>query len=898
MRKSTCLLLSAVLLCSGCSDVKTLYKSRKFTVTTDAVIQGKFKAEVISDKEIHSNYVSSYKRPTHRLLDFKFAINGEDNERYPGEDHHLVLTPQNGQMVSPLYTFGVPDPQEALFDEQAGAGFLPEDVKVTIRVDMRPVLEAFRKDGYYRLFNNEKLAAGDFKGVYLAGSIRPLTWDFASLANKPNLQLQDDDQDGIYELTVPISKYQQAEESEVRQTWTLTQDISRYPQYKSEQVLCDALYNLSLEELLQDVRKDGALMAGAKWPGVWTRDISYSILLSLAIIEPDAAQHSLMQKVKNQRIIQDTGTGGSWPVSTDRMIWALAANEIYNVTGDTDWLKTAFEIIRNSAEDDLVTNLNPATGLMFGESSFLDWREQTYPLWMDPKDIYRSQNLGTNAVHYETYVILSGMATRLNQPQLAEKYSDIANGLKEAINANFWIEEKGYYGQYIYGRIYQSLSPRSESLGAALCVLFNIADENRQSRIITSLPTTDYGTTCIFPQIPNLPPYHNNAIWPFSETYWAWAAAKTGNATSVEHSLAAIYRPAALFLTNKENMVAETGDFMGTEINSDRQLWRLAGNLATGYRIFFGMQFQPDKLILQPFIPRAYAGTRSLKNFNYRNSILDITIEGYGDEIAEVMLDQRPVAAAIVNETLRGHHKIQIMMNNRLSKSGSINLQKMLTTPETPLPTLSDSQITWQTVPGAKQYIVYKNGHEIARTGETGYKIAPTGQYSEYQVAAVAQNQIISFLSQPLCTCAQADSIVVEVTGTGLSKTIPGFTGNGYIPLTRKINTKITFTINLPESGRWAIDFRYSNGNGPINTNNQCAIRSLLIDGNKVGTAVFPQRGDQKCADWGYSNVILANLVAGTHTFILQFQPSDENMNGVTNEALLDQVRLIYLDRQ
>jgi hypothetical protein len=162
MRKSTCLLLSAVLLCSGCSDVKTLYKSRKFTVTTDAVIQGKFKAEVISDKEIHSNYVSSYKRPTHRLLDFKFAINGEDNERYPGEDHHLVLTPQNGQMVSPLYTFGVPDPQEALFDEQAGAGFLPEDVKVTIRVDMRPVLEAFRKDGYYRLFNNEKLAAGDF----------------------------------------------------------------------------------------------------------------------------------------------------------------------------------------------------------------------------------------------------------------------------------------------------------------------------------------------------------------------------------------------------------------------------------------------------------------------------------------------------------------------------------------------------------------------------------------------------------------------------------------------------------------------------------------------------------------------------------------------------------------
>jgi len=867
-------------------------------VTSDGVIQGKFKAEVISDREIHSNYVSSYKRPTHRLLDFKFAINGEDNERYPGEDHYLLLTPQNGQMVSPLYIFGEPDPQAALFDEQAGNGFLPEDVKVTIRVDMRPVLEAFRKDGYYRLFNNEKLAAADFKGVYLAGSTRPLTWDFANLANKPDLQLQDDDQDGIYELTVPISKYQQAEESEVRQTWTLSHDLSRYPQYKSGQVLCDALYNLSLEELLQDVRKDGALMAGAKWPGVWTRDISYSIILSLAIIEPDAARHSLMQKVNNQRIIQDTGTGGSWPVSTDRMIWALAANEIYNVTGDKDWLETAYEIIRNSAEDDLMTNLNPATGLMYGESSFLDWREQTYPLWMDPKDIYHSQNLGTNAVHYETYVILSNMATQLNQPQLAEKYAGIANGLKEAINANFWIEEKGYYGQYIYGRTYQSLSPRSESLGAALCVLFNIADENRQSRTIASLPTTDYGTTCIFPQIPNLPPYHNNAIWPFSEAYWAWAAAKVGNATSVEHSLAAIYRPAALFLTNKENMVAETGDFMGTEINSNRQLWSLAGNLATVYRIFFGMQFQPDKLTLQPFIPRAYAGTRSLKNFKYRNSTLDITIEGYGDKIKEVMMDQRLVSAAIVNDDLRGHHTIQIVMNNHLPKAGSINLQKILTAPATPVPKLIDSILTWQTVPEAKQYIVYKNGREIARTGETIYKIATTGQYSEYQIVAVDQNRLMSFLSQPLFTCSQADSVFVEVAGTGLSKIIPGFTGHGYMPLTKQINTKVTFTVNLPKSGRWAIDFRYSNGNGPINTNNQCAIRSLLIDGNKVGTAVFPQRGDQKWSDWGYSNVILTNLAAGTHTFILQFQSSDENMNGATNEALLDHARLIYLDRQ
>ena len=88
-------------------------------------------------------------------------------------------------------------------------------------------------------------------------------------------------------------------------------------------------------------------MAGAKWDGVWTRDISYSILLALAAIEPQIARTSLLRKVERGRIIQDTGTGGSWPCSTDRMTWALAAWEIYLSTGDRDdWLAQSFEIIR------------------------------------------------------------------------------------------------------------------------------------------------------------------------------------------------------------------------------------------------------------------------------------------------------------------------------------------------------------------------------------------------------------------------------------------------------------------------------------------------------------------------------------------------------------------------
>ncbi|HAQ19743.1 MAG TPA: hypothetical protein DCR40_11000 [Prolixibacteraceae bacterium] len=47
-----------------------------------------------------------------------------------------------------------------------------------------------------------------------------------------------------------------------------------------------------------------------------------------------------MKKVKNGHIIQDTGTGGAWPVSSNRVVWAMAAWEIYTYTGDRNWLES------------------------------------------------------------------------------------------------------------------------------------------------------------------------------------------------------------------------------------------------------------------------------------------------------------------------------------------------------------------------------------------------------------------------------------------------------------------------------------------------------------------------------------------------------------------------------
>ena len=454
-----------------------------------------------------------------------------------GKNHLINLVSNNDVLETPVIRFGHQFTDHAIVPAHV---FLKPDTKFTIRLDMNEILNAFREKGFYTAYNGTKIYKTDFKGVFVAGSISPLIWDFDNLGNHKELELTDQDGDGIYTLTLEMNKAR--EKKTTASSWQLSKNIAAFPQYKSTVPMMDALYNMAIEEMENAIEPDSTFRTGKEWAGVWTRDISYSIILSMATLQPKVAEHSLLRKVKNNRVIQDTGTGGSWPVSSDRMIWAVAAWEVYKTTGNQNWLAKAYQIIKNSIEDDLKNVYDPETGLVKGESSFLDWRDQTYPKWMQSADIYSSENLGTNAVHYQTNVVLSKMAKLMKDEPAAAKYAKIAVQIKTGINTLLWIPEKGYYGQYLYGRQFKILSPRSEALGEALTVLFDIADPERQKSVVAQTPVTNFGIPCIYPQIPNIPPYHNDGVWPFVQSYWTLAAAKTGNAEAVVQSMSAIYR--------------------------------------------------------------------------------------------------------------------------------------------------------------------------------------------------------------------------------------------------------------------------------------------------------------------------------------------------------------------
>jgi len=91
------------------------------------------------------------------------------------------------------------------------------------------------------------------------------------------------------------------------------------------------------------------------------------------------------------------------------------------------------------------------------------------------------------------------------------------------------------------------------------------------------------------------------------------------------------------------------------------------------------------------------------------------------------------------------------------------------------------------------------------------------------------------------------------------------------------------------------IDIRYSNGSGPWNTDNKCALRSLYTNGQYTGALVFPQRGTDEWSDWGRSNSYVVRLNAGSNSLRLVLEEWNINMNVEVNRAMLDYVRLIKL---
>ena len=634
-----------------------------------------------------------------------------------------------------------------------------------------------------------------------------------------------------------------------------------------------ALYNLAIDNMRQDMEDDGTFRTGELWGGVWTRDVSYSIILSLAHVEPQYSKASLMRKVDRLgRIIQDTGTGGAWPVSVDREIWTVAAYELWLETGDEEWLEDTYRICTRSIRDDYATSYNRETGLFRGESSFIDWRHQSYPEWTDCKDISQSECLGTNAVFVGALKSLSEMAKALGLDDEAADYAAKASDLSRAINDWLWMEDRGYYAQYRYGRVFKTLSPRSETLGESLCVLFGVASAEQAASIFRNMPVSQYGPTIFWPQIASQRPYHNNGVWPFVTSYYAIAASMARSRAGVHFAIEANNSYAAEHGTYYENRVSSDGS-TSTCMNSPRQLWSLAGAIGTYRRLLLGINYLPEGIVFTPNIPSALAGTRSLKGLKYRDMVLDVTVSGEGDIVKSCTVDGEKRARAFLPSDAKGHHTVCIEMESTEDYCDvPVGVQPYTADIAVPQARLVGRKLKWEPVDGASHYKVLFNG-KVVRNSVSGTQFRAC-RAGEYSVIAVKEDGVESFMSEPV---QKFRRVHIFSAGDREISTDPG--------------VQHTVTVRIPRKGVYAVDWLYSNGNGEIETQNKCAVRTMSIDGERCDVVVLPQRGRDDWESQGWSNTVTVSLRRGRHTVEVSYPEENVNMNIDEDRAVLHSVR-------
>lgn len=651
--------------------------------------------------------------------------------------------------------------------------------------------------------------------------------------------------------------------------WECRNDLSAMPVLSTPFLLEEAVYNMGLDECINAVEPDSTLRTGLSWGGVWTRDVSYSTILSMAYMQPRAAMISLLCKIgRNGQIIQDTGTGGAWPCSSDREIWTVAAWELYKVTGDCEWLAQVYPVAKKSLSVDMQSLYDLQTGLVKGESSFIDWREQSYPRWMEPADIYDSRCLGTNMVHYAALLSAAEMAGLSGDLEFRQICLDKAASLKDAINQHLWMDGCGYYAQFIAGRKDDLLYTKSETLGQALAILYGVAEGERAERLSESMPVVDYGAPVFWPWIPDIPPYHNRAVWPFVQSFWMHASAMTGNEQGVLHSIGSLYRAAAMFATNKENFVADSGDWKGTQINSSNMLWSLSGALSITYRVLFGINYEADAISFAPVVPKKLAADRRLEGFRYRNMTLDVQVEGYGDVIRSFELDGVQQSDYLVPADLTGRHVVRIVMADRFRKNLDINMQPGVGTPMTPIASLEAEKISWQPVDSAASYKLYAAGSEVAETAETEIIVSPDWR-GDVQVVAVSADGVPSFPSEPIFLGEKVEKVFEPVK------------------LTSKSGDDFVIEMEVPSEGVWFLSWNYANGNGDITTDRKCAIRTLYVDGQRIEINVFPQRGVDAWDVWGWTSPTALELKKGKHVLTLSYKPENGNMHLDINDFAL-----------
>lgn len=869
----------AVVVMTGCHrsgpQPGVIYACDRYTLTYDSLVEKDGTvARAWSSMKLTSDYRPPQPEAVTNTISFTFKFNGRLVEFADSSRRHRLRVTRDNDTVT--YTPGSIPAAENIAYSQMDSAAMPANARVTFRLDMRPVLRSMRQHGYYVIRSGDTLRRADFNNITLAGSAPEISPEFSGhdLVMTPR-------PDSIYDLTVTFNRVATSR-GKVKE-WSIDNISSHYPRATLNMKLSDALYNMAITEIQADSMAAVSPMA---------------VLMSLAYIDPAMSMRALRAQTKNGRIIP--ATNSYWPVDISRVAWILAAWEVYKVTGDEAWAREFYEIARLTIADDNHVNFDPLKGIFKGGIVPLNEADNYYPGWMDATDIYSSCSLSANVIYARAYDIMAQVASILNLDN--NRYREIARQLGDAVNINLWLPNRGCYSQYLYGEL-PVQSPVTDNAGQALAVLYDVATPEMATRIFDKAVVTPYGTPAVWPCTGERPGMYNSALRAETLALWSLAAAKTGDIESLRINLAAQMRNAALNAGEMPVVNAFTGDAMLDSVTPTEVINSAACRLAMTFRVLAGISFTPDGISFNPIVPEDYQGDKLISGLRYRDADLSIVIHGTGDRISMLTLDgTRCDSYTIAAEKLKGRHIIDITMaGSATDATPPTVVPHPEVIPAIPL-AIAGSGGTFSLSGGkGDTYNVYLDGYFDEKLDTPAYTIYAPQQWGTYAFAAVNDKGLEGYICAPASNVpAEAVSVIQAVDfGTPGTKLVADTTlSRRYVELSATRNTHLALDVATAKAGRYLVDVHYANGGGSPLYQRNCALRSLLVNGDRGGSVIMPQLGLNDWSLTSFSNPNFVNLGEGLNTIAIDYLvPYNINASGGDNVVLVDYIRLIRLDQ-
>ena len=251
------------------------------------------------------------------------------------------------------------------------------------------------------------------------------------------------------------------------------------------------------------------LMAGADYPTQWTRDAAINVWFAEALLDPETARNTLLGVLEGREDGPVIG-GQYW----DRIIWAIGAERLWEVTGDADFACLAYDVLQRTAADCIREEFDPEDGLFRGPAVYGDGVSAYPPKYRNPSlssSILRwpgehpgervktgggipMKALSTNCAYEHAFRVIAQLAAARGED--GSEWTCRADALKEAIRRVFRNPDTGLFDYLAYE------SDAQESLGLAFAILSGIADGEETRSILEHAYVTGQGIPCVWPAFP------------------------------------------------------------------------------------------------------------------------------------------------------------------------------------------------------------------------------------------------------------------------------------------------------------------------------------------------------------------------------------------------------------